>query len=219
VPTASNIDFTPGETLSNLVVVPVSGSGDVDFFNHTGDTDLVVDVFGYYMAGSGLGIASVGFDQPTVDATGGNATVNLNWTVTDTFFPSNLYGEVVLRLAGAEPNTYIGQPIVEGYAFSGACCGAATYVSGDLHRSSYRYAFPVPKYANAATAHWVVQLLTVGDDLGHQLVAAGSDLDIFGATLAATSVVSSNGPALKADTFRARWRCTARTSRPPVTRW
>jgi hypothetical protein len=203
VPTASNIDFTPGETLSNLVVVPVSPGGDVDFFNHVGTTDLVVDVFGYYMNGSGLGIESLGFAQPTVDATTGNAVVNLNWTVTDGNIPHNLYGEVVLRLAGADPNTYVGQPVVEGYALSGACCGAATFVSGDGHRSSYTYAFPVPKNANAATAHWVVQLLTIGDDQGHQLVAAGSDLDEFGANLAAASVVGATGPTLQPDTLRA----------------
>jgi hypothetical protein len=50
-PTASNLNFTPGETIPNLVVVPVGTDGEVDFYNHTGSTDLVADLAGYYTTG------------------------------------------------------------------------------------------------------------------------------------------------------------------------
>jgi hypothetical protein len=47
-PTASNLNFTAGETIPNLVIVPVGSDGKVDFYNHTGSVNLVADLAGYY---------------------------------------------------------------------------------------------------------------------------------------------------------------------------
>jgi hypothetical protein len=47
-PTASNLNFTPGETVPNLVVVPVGADGRIDFYNNSGSVDLVADLAGYY---------------------------------------------------------------------------------------------------------------------------------------------------------------------------
>jgi hypothetical protein len=44
----SNLNYTPGETIPNLVVVPVGADGNVDFYNNLGTTHLVVDLEGYY---------------------------------------------------------------------------------------------------------------------------------------------------------------------------
>lgn len=53
-PTASNINFAAGQTVPNLVMVPVSASGRIDFYNSSsGPTDLVADVAGYYLSGPG----------------------------------------------------------------------------------------------------------------------------------------------------------------------
>jgi hypothetical protein len=47
-PTASNLNWTAGETIPNLVTVPVL-NGKIDFSNHSsGTVDVVADVFGYY---------------------------------------------------------------------------------------------------------------------------------------------------------------------------
>ncbi len=51
VPNASTLNFTAGETIPNLVVVPVGADGEVDFYNDSGSTDLVADMAGYYTAG------------------------------------------------------------------------------------------------------------------------------------------------------------------------
>jgi len=47
-PVASNLNFTAGEIIPNLVVVPVGSDGKVDFYNVAGDVNIVVDVFGYF---------------------------------------------------------------------------------------------------------------------------------------------------------------------------
>ncbi|MEV8624170.1 N-acetylmuramoyl-L-alanine amidase [Streptomyces sp. NBC_01268] len=82
---ASNLNFTAGKTIPNLVVVPVV-DGKVKFYNHAGSVDLIADVTGYYAkdtsgsthvnlgplrlmdtrAGTGVAKAKVGADS-TVD--------------------------------------------------------------------------------------------------------------------------------------------------------
>ncbi|WP_344466438.1 N-acetylmuramoyl-L-alanine amidase, partial [Kitasatospora kazusensis] len=46
-PTASNLNFTAGQVIPNLVVVPVV-NGKVDFYNKAGNVDLIADITGYY---------------------------------------------------------------------------------------------------------------------------------------------------------------------------
>ena len=48
VPTASNLNFTPGQTVPNLVVVKVGSSGMVNVYNAAGGTDVIFDVAGWY---------------------------------------------------------------------------------------------------------------------------------------------------------------------------
>ena len=59
MPTVSNLNFTPGVTVANLVTVPLSATGGVSIYNSAGSTNVVVDVEGYYTStpsinGSGL---------------------------------------------------------------------------------------------------------------------------------------------------------------------
>ena len=49
-PTASNLNFGPGQTTSNLVVVPLAASGTktVNIYNSAGNVNLFADIQGYY---------------------------------------------------------------------------------------------------------------------------------------------------------------------------
>jgi hypothetical protein len=47
-PTASDLNFVPGQTVPNLVVVKIGADGKVNLYNLAGSTDAVVDVVGYY---------------------------------------------------------------------------------------------------------------------------------------------------------------------------
>jgi hypothetical protein len=47
-PVASDLNFVPGETSPNLVVVKVGSDGSIDLFNSAGHTDLIADVVGWY---------------------------------------------------------------------------------------------------------------------------------------------------------------------------
>lgn len=48
-PLTSNLNWSPGQTVPNLVVVPVGISGQVSIYDDAGSTDVVVDLEGYFL--------------------------------------------------------------------------------------------------------------------------------------------------------------------------
>jgi hypothetical protein len=52
-PTASNLNFGPGQTISNLAVVQIGANGALRFDNNLGAVDVIVDVVGYFDPTSG----------------------------------------------------------------------------------------------------------------------------------------------------------------------
>ncbi len=88
-PTASNLNFTPGQTIPNLVTVKVSAQGTITLANNSaGGVQLLADVAGYYLAGTPtVAGAFVSLDPARVlDTRFGNgaaqAAVAANGTVT-----------------------------------------------------------------------------------------------------------------------------------------
>lgn len=47
-PLASDLNFTAGQTVPNMVVVKVGTSGAIDLYNAAGATDVVIDIMGWY---------------------------------------------------------------------------------------------------------------------------------------------------------------------------
>jgi len=117
-PLASSLNWVAGASIPNAVTVKVGTSGQISMFNNAGSTDVVADVVGYYVAGSGDGLipfapvrvldsrpgSQIGpYATPWGGGTARNATVTggngalvnedaavLNVTVTDTSAPSFL---------------------------------------------------------------------------------------------------------------------------------
>lgn len=50
-PLASNVNFSTGSTLANMVIVPVGADGKIVLFNASTGTQLIADVAGYFSAG------------------------------------------------------------------------------------------------------------------------------------------------------------------------
>ncbi|WP_158702337.1 PKD domain-containing protein [Kitasatospora sp. MMS16-BH015] len=46
-PTTSNLNFTAGQTVPNLAMVPLSADGSIEVYNFRGRTDVVIDIQGY----------------------------------------------------------------------------------------------------------------------------------------------------------------------------
>ncbi len=51
-PNASNLNYAAGTTIPNMVIVPLSSSGEISIFNAAGKTDVIVDVLGWFPGGS-----------------------------------------------------------------------------------------------------------------------------------------------------------------------
>ena len=47
-PNVSNLNYVPGQTVPNLVIVGLSASGRLDLVNQNGSVDVIVDVVGYF---------------------------------------------------------------------------------------------------------------------------------------------------------------------------
>ncbi|MFC9306211.1 hypothetical protein ACFTWH_03190, partial [Streptomyces sp. NPDC057011] len=54
-PATSNLNFKAGQSVPNMVIVPVGKNGYVDLYNHYSSVDLVADVTGYFTRGSSSG--------------------------------------------------------------------------------------------------------------------------------------------------------------------
>jgi hypothetical protein len=144
-----------------------------------------------------LALTALSFSQSSVDATSGNATVTLNWTVTDSNpAATDVAGEVDIRLGGPQPFTYVGVTYPAPFDLTGSLTSQVQgNPSGTVGSASFSYTFSVPQYASASTADWVVANVTLQDDQGDNLTLGGSQLARFrAAALTAAELVDSTGP-------------------------
>jgi hypothetical protein len=66
-PTVSNLNFVSGQIVANRVIVPVNpANGQFNIFNHAGNTDVVVDVDGYFTDSTGASGAGSLFNSAPV---------------------------------------------------------------------------------------------------------------------------------------------------------
>ena len=62
MPTASNLNYTAGQTVPNLAVLAVGAGGQIDVFNNAGSVDVIIDIVGYFDGSGDLFTPAV---QPT----------------------------------------------------------------------------------------------------------------------------------------------------------
>jgi parallel beta-helix repeat protein len=72
-PLSSNLNFTPGQTIPNLVIAKVGSNGQIALFNSSGNTDLIADVMGYFTSASAINAIS---PLRLLDTRAGAATID-----------------------------------------------------------------------------------------------------------------------------------------------
>jgi len=91
-PTASNLNFTPGQTVPNLVEVALGPDGNVNVYNHAASTDVIFDIEGWVST------------QNTVTGTAGLFRALTPYRVLDTRTSSRLFqgdaNTITLQVAG-----------------------------------------------------------------------------------------------------------------------
>ncbi len=59
-PTTSNVNFTQGQTVPNLAIVPVGANGYVDLYNGSpGTVDVIADITGYFTRSAAAGYTTI----------------------------------------------------------------------------------------------------------------------------------------------------------------
>ncbi len=105
-PTVSNLNFTAGETIPNLVIVPVT-NGKISFFNGSAGTiQILADLAGYYSSNGGSKYAPAGpvrvLDTRSTTPVAAGATLNLTVTGSNGV-PASGVTAVVLNVTVTSP--------------------------------------------------------------------------------------------------------------------
>jgi hypothetical protein len=142
-----------------------------------------------------LAVTALAFSAKSVNATAGNATVRLSWTITDSRAGVNrITGGLTLAAPGKIAGSYLTERITVPFALHGKA-----RVGGTARRSSYANTFSVPRYARASQVSWEVISLTAQDNKGDKLTLGTPRLAHFRATLGAREIAVTTGPTF--DTF------------------
>jgi hypothetical protein len=106
-PTASNVNYGPGQVTANRVIVPLSATGQISVYSSAA-ADVVVDVSGYYSAAGGSGTQFSAEAAPVriCDTRSGNPSGLIGPNVqcgSKTIGPSGILKINVANLAGVPP--------------------------------------------------------------------------------------------------------------------
>jgi hypothetical protein len=163
-PLASNLNFTAGQTVANAVPVGVDEDGQISIYNSSGDTDVIVDVTGWYARSDTTPprLESMTITPSIIDTSAGPQTVTLTVHVTD-----NLSG---VSAKGIGEVYFVG-PANQGVL---AIFQEGTQVSGTSVDGVYTKTVVVP--ALSAKGTFAIDRLIVADNAGNQLFLDRNDL-------------------------------------------
>jgi hypothetical protein len=113
LPTASNLNFTAGQTVANLVTVPVGGDAVVVHNGSSGTVHVLMDLQGFY-GGAGSGFKPV---SPTrvLDTRSGLGTSAARAITAHATLPLNLSGRVPAGTTAVVLNLTVTRPTQHGY--------------------------------------------------------------------------------------------------------
>ena len=165
-PLASNVNFTAGQTVANAVPVGVGDSGQISIYNSSGDTDVVVDVTGWYARSdiSAPRLESLTIAPSSIDTSTGPQTVTVTAHVTDDLSGVSSgpygFGDIV----------FVGPSNQQVHAFF----SDTARTSGTSLDGVYSTTMTVP--ALAAKGTWAIYDASLVDNVGNRLLLLHQDL-------------------------------------------
>jgi hypothetical protein len=163
-PLASNLNFTAGRTVANAVPVGVDENGQISIYNSSGNTDVIVDVTGWYARSDTTAprLESMTITPSTIDTSAGPQTVTVTLHITD-----DLSG---VAAKGIAEMSFFGPGNQQVFAFF----HEGTQVSGTALDGVYTTTITVP--ALSAKGTFSIDRLIVADNAGNQLLLDRRDL-------------------------------------------
>lgn len=145
-------------------------------------------------AGRTLAVENVAFAQPQVDATPGEVTNTLSWTVTDSDpDATDVTGAVVIRRALPD-GRLTGPSYEETFSYQPDSYYQTSAVDGSAQSSTYGWDFPVPQYSGTASATWRVVKVTAKDDRGADVTVGSAQLLQQALPFTASELVDATSP-------------------------
>jgi len=174
-PLASNLNWTSGRTVANLVEVPVSAGGSVSFYNQSGSTDVVADLEGYFSAPSGTAGQEVALTPARItDTRAGSGQANAGATLG----PGSTL-DVQVRGAGGMPA-------------SGASAAILNVTATHTTASSFLTVWPTgTTLPTASNLNWVA-----GQTVPNRVIVpigTGGKVSVYNASGAADVIVDVSG--------------------------
>jgi hypothetical protein len=191
-PTSSDVNFAPPTVLANDDLVGLSSTGTVDIYNNSGNTDVVVDVFGYFVPATPIPVNAVAVAAASATTPADGSTTDAITVAVDTpaFAP-----------VGSDPVTLTVSPA--------ATCGTVSPATGTTNVSG---GFAATYTASVYTANCTITATEAdqgqtGSVTINQTVVSGYVISLSAAsstvapsaTTALFTNVSDNGVAAPAD--------------------
>lgn len=168
-PLASNLNFTAGQTVANAVPVGVSDNGEISIYNNSGDTEVVVDVTGWYARSDTTAprLESMTISPSSIDTSSGPQIVTVTIHVTD-----DLAGNSLDVANGFADFVFFGPG--PGHQQVNAIFRDTNRVSGTSLDGIYTTSMVLPALSVKGT--WSVVDATIRDDVGNRLYLNGENL-------------------------------------------
>ncbi|MEW1865208.1 hypothetical protein AB0399_33325 [Streptomyces sp. NPDC088194] len=203
LPTASSLNYQAGQTIANLVTVPLGSTGKVSFYNSAGSTHVIADIAGYYLTNSPKsgGVFQSLDSGPTRmldtrDGTGGakgpvgaGNSVDLQITGTQ-HIPSTDVSAVVLNVTAAAPTTG-GHLTVYPHGIAVPSTSTLNFAAGQ--NVPNLVVVPVGADGKISIANSAGRTQVVADVFGY--FATGSELSLKAMDFASSTVDASGGGA------------------------
>ncbi len=173
-PSTSDLNWTAGQTVANLDIATLGSTGDLYIYNHQGQTEAVVDVFGYFQP------STTTADTPPATCSG--ASMSSPSSV-------NSGSSFSVTVSSSCPNTV-------SYTYFYKTPGSSTwvYASGPGSSSSYTYSTSSWAGGTAKLLAWV----STADGV-YQQVSASTTVSVNASLCSGESVSVSPNPAVVSD--------------------
>jgi hypothetical protein len=97
VPNSSNLNYTPGKTVPNMVLAKIGADGSISVRNAFGSTDVIIDIAGWYaVAGAYAGLSPARL----LDTRPGTATIDGNFVGIGALQPGQIFNLPILGRGG-----------------------------------------------------------------------------------------------------------------------
>jgi len=177
-PTASNLNWLPGETIPNLVVVALSAGGDVTIFNGLGSADAVVDLEGYF--------------APPTTSTAGEFVPVVPFRLTDTRAASGGINAGMTLAAGGTLNIHVTGVTGSGVPFGGVSAVVLNVTAVDQTANGFFTVYPTGSALPVASnLNW-----TPGVTVPNRVIVpigTGGQVSVYNGLGSADAVVDING--------------------------